>query len=191
MPAALPPRCDNQKRLQTFQMSPGGQSHSQLRSTGLGESSALGGPVPEVCTGLELGRDPGPISCLDFDHKQRGTEGECDLSKITQQYVSGLLAQCSGPALQCFSTGLGGQTVSHSPRARRPPLSFSGFCSAVLTAAAWWHAEQVYPPGSTPTAQLPCSLSHQGFPNPQCSEDVLGVTGNLRFSFPFAEFVVR
>lgn len=139
MPAALPPRCDNQKRLQTFQMSPGGQSHSQLRSTGLGESSALGGPVPEVCTGLELGRDPGPISCLDFDDKQRETEGECDLSKITQQYVSGLLAQCSGPALQCFSTGLGVQTVSHSPQGTKATpfffwLRFSGADSCCLVA---------------------------------------------------------
>lgn len=73
-----------------------------------------------------------------------------------------------------ISTGLGVQTVSHSPRVRVPPLPFSGFGSGMLTAAAWWLGSQcaLQAPPQRPSHRAPSRPS--GFPNTQCSKDVLG-----------------
>lgn len=97
---------------------------------------------PRFVQGFELVRDQ--ISCLDLADKQRGTERECDLSKVTQQYSLWTRSPVLRTALRCFSTGLGVQTVSHSPRGTNATpfffrLRFSGAdsrCLAVRRASA-------------------------------------------------------
>lgn len=65
------------------------------------------------------------------------------MSSVAQQYVSGLPAQRSGPALPCVSTGVGVRTAPHSPQRMnatafflRPRFSGADSCCPVVARRA-------------------------------------------------------
>lgn len=90
---------------------------------------------------------------------KEGRRGNVTCPRSHSSIVSGLAAQCSGLPYSVLAPVWGFKLFLIPPGARMPPLSFSGFGSVVLTAAAWRCAEQVRPPGSAPAARFPPRVS--------------------------------